>query len=1023
MVRSFVVLIKSSFRLETKFIEEIVMDVHCRIHLPLRSAQPLLFGMDNHINFITSWLKDASSHSVDILTISGMGGIGKTHLARHVYERQCREFYTSSYIENISRRCDGKFDGLLDVQKQLCDEISKTSSIKVHDVSIYTSKIENAIARKRVFIVLDDIDSIDQLDALLGSKGFHPGSKVMITTRNTWLTKSCALSKSCALFKTNSEARYKMLLLQGLNKIESQRLLCLHAFMCNHPKVGYEEVSNELVNYCQGYPLALEVLGKSLHNRDVAYWEGYIEGLKKETSSPINNVLRMSFDSLPSDNDKELFKHIACYFVGIDRHVTETILNACDLNTISGITNLIDRFLLSIGLKNKLEMHRLVQELGRCEVRKESPDKPWMRSRVWCHKESFKVLKRKKDKENLVGLALDMRMLEGEKFGASFELKTDALSNMDSLMLLQLNYVNMNGSYKNFPEELRLLCMHGSGLKSIPSDLPMDNLVALDMSYSNIESFISCYSNTLQLEKRQKLDGTYQKNKKLFGSLKILNLSFCKQLHSLGDFDQLPMLEMLIVRNCITLVEVCESIEQCVELVLIDLSYCIKLKKLPTTRGMLKKVKIVLLDGCNIGESRINIIEMDSQELCETNNLGINTRTCSSSYAFVGDIPMDFKFFANSLPSSLVTLSLANNNLSTESFPMDFSCLSMLKHLYLDGNPMDSLPNCVRTLHRLKILSKRYCRKMKSVEHPPRTLTLLLLDFHDKPYVKKIVFNPDMSPLLLFSNYTHFSPGSYEIEGMIKIQPMVDVEENVLGSLGWTNIYETRVGNNSEMQMIFEFGIFSTMYEHEEMPSWFRHTSVGPSISFTIPSSPNTLRGLNFCSVHTSLLPYGDEDEDEHHFPFSPLITVSNLTKNRMWIYERYLDRFSTFNRRCWVVLSHWMFGKNEMEAGDHVTITVAEPDNELTKECGVSVVYDDEDNMNEEEEDVLGYYKSWNHIFGGDLSHFQTTTRQYTLMHMQFYLDFISLYPYHRKLLADSSNHQETVEPWFRALSPRKPT
>ncbi|KAI3739635.1 hypothetical protein L2E82_30045 [Cichorium intybus] len=30
----------------------------------------------------------------------------------------------------------------------------------------------------------------------------------------------------------------------------------------------------------------------------------------------------------------------------------------------------------------------------------------------------------------------------------------------------------------------------------------------------------------------------------------------------------------------------------------------------------------------------------------------------------------------------------------------------------------------------------------------------------------------------------------------------------------------------------------------------------------------------------------------------------------------------------------------------------------ELTKECGVSLVYDDG-----EEEDVLGYYKSWNHI------------------------------------------------------------
>ena len=98
-----------------------------------------------------------------------------------------------------------------------------------------------------------------------------------------------------------------------------------------------------------------------------------------------------------------------------------------------------------------------------------------------------------------------MRMLEKEMLGASYKLKTDALSKMDNLMLLQLNYVHMNGSYENFPPELRGLCMHGFHLKSIPSELPMENLVALDMSYSNIESFVSCYSNPQRLEKRQKV--------------------------------------------------------------------------------------------------------------------------------------------------------------------------------------------------------------------------------------------------------------------------------------------------------------------------------------------------------------------------------------------------------------------------------------------------------------------------------------------------------------------------------------
>ncbi|KAL7618332.1 hypothetical protein Lser_V15G03488 [Lactuca serriola] len=1016
------------FRLETEFIEEIVKDIYRRLHVHLRIARPLLIGMDYYINFVTSWLKDESSHTADILTISGMGGIGKTSLAKYVYGLYSCEFNKSSCIEDISRTCDGKFNGLLDLQEHLCSDISKTSSIKVHDASAYTSKIENAVARKKVFLVLDDISTLDQLDALLGSKDFHPGSKIIITTKNACLTKRCAI------FKTNIEPKHKELVLQGLHETESWHLLCFHAFKCNYPKKGYKEVSYKLVKYCQGHPLALEVLGKSLYDRDVTYWEGCIEGLKKETDSHVNNVLRMSFNSLPSKNDKDLFKYIACFFVGIDRDVTETILKACNINTRSGIPNLLDRFLLSIGWNNKLEMHQLVQDMGRFEVSQESLAKTWKRSLLWRHDESFRVLKRKKGKGNILGLSLDMRMLEEEKLSASYELKTDTLSNMDCLMLLQLNYVHIKGSYENFPEELRCLCMHGFRLKSIPLDLPMEYLVSLDMSYSDIESFVGCCNNRQWLEKRQKLDGSCLKDKMLLGSLKILNLSFCKQLRSLGDFDQLPALERLIVRNCISLCEVCETIEQCVELVLIDFSYCKKLEKLPRIIGMLKMVKTVLLDGCSLGESQPEDRDMDSLQMCKANkSIGINTTTSSS--AFVGAIPNALKFSASFL---LVRMSLANNNLSTESFPMDFSCLSMLEELYLDSNPIKALPSCVRTLPRLEILSMRNCHKLKSVEYPPRTLTDLLLYNVDKPFLEKIVFDPEMSPLNLVISSRGPVPGSYEIEGILKIQPMVGVEEKILCSLGWTNLdffKKRHMGTDSWgykiQRMFYEFGIFSTEYEAEEMPSWFRHRSLGSSISFTIPSSsPKNLRGLNFSSLHTSHLPddeilrflflvktfprLGDE------FPSSPMITITNVTKNRMWIYERYKDKFSVYENYCWVMLSHWIFGMNEMTAGDHITISVTAPQHELIKECGVSLVYDDGENR-DEEEDALSYYRSWNHIIGGDLSPFQTTTGEYILCHLHFRVPGIKLHPYHRKFVMDGPRFQERKEDcWFIAFSQR---
>ncbi|CAI9269617.1 unnamed protein product [Lactuca saligna] len=77
----------------------------------------------------------------------------------------------------------------------------------------------------------------------------------------------------------------------------------------------------------------------------------------------------MSFDSLPLENVKEIFKHIACIFVGMDIDSSVTILDACDIETGSGITNLINRGVLSIRWNKELTMYQLVQEMGTFLIR------------------------------------------------------------------------------------------------------------------------------------------------------------------------------------------------------------------------------------------------------------------------------------------------------------------------------------------------------------------------------------------------------------------------------------------------------------------------------------------------------------------------------------------------------------------------------------------------------------------------------------------------------------------------------
>ncbi|KAM7481976.1 hypothetical protein LguiB_006559 [Lonicera macranthoides] len=154
----------------------------------------------------------------------------------------------------------------------------------------------------------------------------------------------------------------------------------------------------------------------------------------------------------------------------------------------------------------------------------------------------------------------------------------DDFSRMDKLRILKLNYTNVSGRGENLPKGLKWLCWHGFCLKSLPSDLPLGNLASLDMSYSNLEH-------------------VWAANKVLF-SLKILNLSHSQRLIKTPNFRGLPNLERLILKGCVSLVEVSDTIGNLGKLTLLNLENCKSLKKFPNI-GTLNPLETLVLDGCS----------------------------------------------------------------------------------------------------------------------------------------------------------------------------------------------------------------------------------------------------------------------------------------------------------------------------------------------------------------------------------------------------------------------------------------
>ncbi|WRX27629.1 hypothetical protein QQP08_020116 [Theobroma cacao] len=115
------------------------------------------------------------------------------------------------------------------------------------------------------------------------------------------------------------------------------------------------EHARSVVKPYGGLPLALQILGSSLFGKNI-------------------NILRISYDSLQDDHDKNLFLDIACVSIEDDKDYTSTILSGCDYYTTIGIENLINRSLLVVNEKNKLVMHQMIRDIGRNIISQESPN-------------------------------------------------------------------------------------------------------------------------------------------------------------------------------------------------------------------------------------------------------------------------------------------------------------------------------------------------------------------------------------------------------------------------------------------------------------------------------------------------------------------------------------------------------------------------------------------------------------------------------------------------------------------------
>ncbi|CAN6562137.1 unnamed protein product [Malus baccata var. baccata] len=683
---------------DAKLIELIVDDIFKKlINISLSEKNGLvgLVGIDSRLQKMDSLLCPEVGN-VRFVGIWGMGGIGKTTIARAVYDKINHHFEGHCFLADVKGRFPSTDAGEapLDMQAEILSSITNIT-VKVGRSEILRNgfqKMMERVGKKKVLLVLDNVESSSQIEALIGKQpSFGGGSRIIITTRDKQ-----SLSRL-------GDQIYEPEL---LNDDDALGLFMQYALSTKQPTEEYIDLSGHFIKYAQGLPLALKVLGAFLDNKCVLVWKDELKKIARNPHLGIQKVLRTSFDGLDG-LQKKIFLDIACFFKQMKKDFATRIMEGCDFHPHTGLDVLVGRALVTISSDGVLEMHDLLEEMGREIVRQEYIKEPGRRSRLWSYEDVHHVLTQKTATE-----AVESIIVHWPHSNNLVELDT-ALVQMPTLRLLrvQTHYLLPGGKpaddhwqyedLKFLSEKLSYLFWNKCPLKSISSNFNPENLVEIDMQYSWVEHL--------------------WKGTKPLGKLKIINLKGSHRLKETPDFTEAKNLEKLILGECTSLYEVHPSISALEKLVLLDLSWCSKLKTFSSNICM-KSLETFDLSFCSILEKFPEISEF-MEKLSKLYLQGTAIKELPRSINnLTGLVTLNLEYCRELeiLPHSIVQLkSLQFLNLSgcpkVKGFPGNVGNLEGLRELRLDETSVEVLCPSISSLENLEILSLKQCKKFHSL--------------------------------------------------------------------------------------------------------------------------------------------------------------------------------------------------------------------------------------------------------------------------------------------------------------------
>ncbi|KEH33017.1 putative P-loop containing nucleoside triphosphate hydrolase, leucine-rich repeat domain, L [Medicago truncatula] len=324
------------------------------------------------VNFLLSDID--SGNQVPIISIVGLGGMGKTTLAQLVYnDRRMKEHFELKAWVYVSETFD-----VVGLTKAILRSFH--SSTHAEEFNLLQHQLQHKLTGKKYLLVLDDVWNGNEegwerllLPLCHGSTG--SGSKIIVTTRD---------KEVASIMKSTKELN-----LEKLNESECWRMFVRHAF---HGRNASEypnlvSIGKKIVDKCVGFPLAVKTLGNLLRRKfSQREWVRILETDMwhlSEGDNNINSVLRLSYHHLPSIL-KRCFSYCSIFPKGhifdkrelIKLWIADGLLKCCGSdkseeelgNELFVDLESISFFQKSIHDDKRFVMHNLINDLAKSMV-------------------------------------------------------------------------------------------------------------------------------------------------------------------------------------------------------------------------------------------------------------------------------------------------------------------------------------------------------------------------------------------------------------------------------------------------------------------------------------------------------------------------------------------------------------------------------------------------------------------------------------------------------------------------------